>query len=175
MENSPLPNLTAVVALTPSGVIGLDGDMPWRLRADLQRFKRQTMGGILLMGRKTYESIGRPLPGRETIVITRQSDWSCEGVRVANSISAALEMSGLAGGARNETKQVFVVGGGEIYRQLIDRCSQIFQTRVWSAVQGDTHLELDLSNFRLFEQSRLPSGPKDDVPTEFLRWVRKKS
>ena len=82
--------LTAVVAMTPSGVIGRDGDMPWRLRSDLRRFKKLTMGGVLIMGRRTYDSIGRPLPGRRTIVITRNPDWSAEGVESADSPAAAI-------------------------------------------------------------------------------------
>ena len=156
--------VTAVVAMTPSGVIGLDGSMPWRLRQDLQRFKQMTMGGVLVMGRKTYDSIGRPLPGRRTIVVSRQAGLSYEGVELASSPEAALQMGG-------ETP-IYVVGGAEIYRQLIDRCDQIYLTRVLSGVRGDTQLELDLSDFRSVEQFRVPAGPADAVPTEFFRLVR---
>jgi dihydrofolate reductase len=158
------PPVTAVVAMTPSGVIGLEGTMPWRLRQDLQRFKRMTMGGVLVMGRKTFDSIGRPLPGRRTIVVSRQADLSYEGVDVASSPDAALQMGGQG--------PVYVVGGAEIYRQLIDRCDQIYLTRVLSGVAGDTELELDLSDFRTVEQFRVPAGPADAVPTEFFRMVR---
>ena len=156
--------VTAVVAMTPSGVIGLDGDMPWRLRQDLQRFKQLTMGGVLVMGRKTYESIGRPLPGRRTIVVSRRTDLEFEGVEFACSPEAALAMGG--------GDPVFVVGGAEIYRQLLHECDQIYLTRVFSDVQGDTHLELDLTDFRVVEQFRVPAGPKDEFPTEFQRLVR---
>lgn len=157
-------SLTAVVAVTPGGVIGRDGDMPWRLSEDLKRFKKLTMGGVLVMGRKTFDSIGRPLPGRRTIVITRNRDWQCEGVQVAHSTEQALELAG--------SDPAFVVGGAEIYRQLLPRCGQIYLTRVLSGVAGDTHLELDLSDFRVLEQLRVPAGPRDEVPTEFLRLVR---
>ncbi len=157
-------NIVAVVAMTPSGTIGLDGDMPWRLPADLRRFKTMTMGGVLVMGRKTYDSIGRPLPGRRTIVVTRNPNWRSHGVECAENPDSALA---LAAGF-----QTFVVGGAEIYRQLIPRCHEIWLTRVWSDVIGDTFLTLDLSDFRVFAQIRVPASAKDDVPTEFFRLAR---
>jgi dihydrofolate reductase len=153
--------------MTPTGVIGRDGDMPWRLSSDLRRFKRLTMGGVLIMGRRTYDSIGRPLPGRRTIVVTRSQDWSAEGVDRAASPQAALEMAG--------NQRTFVVGGAEIYRQLLPRCTHLYLTRVWSDVEGDTKLEIDLSDFRVIEQTRFPASARDDVPTEFLRLVRRDS
>ncbi|KAA5540506.1 dihydrofolate reductase [Roseiconus nitratireducens] len=164
METTTHP-LIAVVAATPSGVIGRDGDMPWRLRQDLQRFKRMTMGGVLLMGRKTFESIGRPLPGRRTVVITRDAAWSAPGVQTAASPEAAI---GQIGGERG-----FVVGGAQIYAALLPRCDEIWLTRVWSGVNGETRVELDLSEFRVMERERVPAGLRDDVPTEFRRYVRK--
>lgn len=164
MPESTSHPITAVVAMTPAGVIGRDGDMPWRLRSDLQRFKKMTMGGVLVMGRKTFESIGRPLPGRRTIVLSRQADWSFDGVELAKSPETALKLGGAG--------PIFVVGGAEIYRQLLPFCKQIFLTRVLSGVTGDTHLQLDLGEFRTVEQFRVPAGPRDDVPTEFFRMVR---
>lgn len=164
-DHSPAePVLTAVLAMTPAGVIGRDGDMPWRLRSDLQRFKKQTMGGVLIMGRKTFDSIGRALPGRRTVVVTRQADWHFDGVEVASSPLAAVEMGG--------SDPIFVVGGAEIYRQLLPICQQILLTRVLSDVQGDTHLEIDLAGFRAIERYSVPEGPHDNVPTEFVRLVR---
>ncbi|MEO1617539.1 MAG: dihydrofolate reductase [Planctomycetota bacterium] len=159
--------LTAVVAATPRGVIGLDGQMPWKLREDLRRFKRLTMGGTLIMGRKTYDSIGRPLPGRRTIVVTRNRQWSSDGVDVAASPETAVEMA-----AETAT---YIVGGAEIYRQLLPKCDRLFLTRVFSSVAGDTHLELPLEDFLVIEQFRIPAGPRDDVPTEFLRMLRQET
>ncbi len=153
-----------MVAATPSGVIGLDGDMPWRLRSDLQRFKKLTMGGVLIMGRRTYDSIGRPLPGRRTIVVTRNPDWRAEGVESAENPDLALETAG--------DSRIFVVGGAQIYRAFLDQCQQIYLTRVWSNVRGDTTLTLDLSEFRVSTCMRLPATKTDDVPTEFFRLVR---
>ena len=165
-----IPNLIAVVAVTPSGVIGRDGEMPWRLGSDLRRFKRLTMGGVLVMGRKTFESIGKPLPGRKTIVITRNQNWSCDGVQVVDSpVKAIQETSNSL-----VPSQTFVVGGAQIYDQLIPFCEAIWLTRVWSNTPGDTELKLDLTEFRVTETSRVPATAKDSVPTEFSRLNRKK-
>lgn len=159
--------LTALIAMTPSGVIGRDGDLPWRLSSDLRRFKQLTMGGVLLMGRRTYDSIGRPLPGRETVVVTRQSGWQSEGVHRASDLDAAVEL------AQSLGKAVFVVGGAEIYRQVLPRCDWLLLTRVWASVEGDTVLQVDLDAFEVLERSRFPASMKDDFPTEFIRYRRK--
>lgn len=192
-------DLTAVVAMTPSGVIGRDGDMPWRLSSDLRRFKRLTMGGTLIMGRRTFDSIGRALPGRRTIVVTRNDDWSADGVERAASPQEALQLAGIGeqtpvgevdkagemgnrvGGDNIEQVEMagrgraFVVGGAEIYRQLLPSCTYLYLTRVWSDVKGETKLAIDLSEFRLIEQTRYPATARDDVPTEFLRLIRRNS
>lgn len=158
-----------VVAATPAGVIGHDGAMPWRLCSDLARFKKLTMGGALIMGRKTFDSIGRPLPGRETIVVTRNRDWSHTGVHRAGSPEEAtsqLATLGVAG---------YVVGGAEIYTLMLPQTQRIWLTRVWSATEGDTRIDLPLGDFRLLEVLRLPQTARDSVPTELQKWVRKKS
>jgi len=124
------------------------------------------MGGTLIMGRKTYESIGRPLPGRDTIVISRQPEWSAEGVEVASSPAQALAMLGDRTG--------FVVGGAEIYRQLFSQCSQVFLTRVLAEVHGDTKLQIDWSDFTEVESVQLAAGPRDQYPTEFVKLVRER-
>jgi dihydrofolate reductase len=164
IEADEAGGLTALIAITPSGVIGRDGDMPWKLSSDLRRFKRLTMGGVLIMGRKTYDSIGRPLPGRETIVITRDPTWSAEGVSTAGSPDQALT---LAGG-----RPTYVVGGAEIYRQLLPQCQTLLLTRVLAQIEGDTTLDLDLSGFTVVERTEIPESDRDQYPTEFLRLVR---
>jgi dihydrofolate reductase len=156
--------LTALIAITPGGVIGRDGDMPWRLSSDLRRFKKLTMGGVLIMGRKTYESIGRPLPGRQTIVITRDPGWSADGVVIADSPARAIEMVG--------GRRAFVVGGAEIYRQLLPHCQTLLLTRVLAEIEGDTVLDLDLSRFAVIERTELPASDRDQYPTEFLTLKR---
>ena len=160
-----LPTWTAVVAMTPRGVIGRDGDMPWRLSSDLRRFKRLTMGGTLIMGRKTFDSIGRPLPGRRTIVLTRRADWSTPGVATAASPDQAIELAG--------PERTFVVGGAQIYRELLPRCQQLWLTRVWSTVEGDTTLSIDMSPFEIIAIRRIPASMRDEVPTEFVQMSRR--
>lgn len=160
-------SLTAVVAMTSRGVIGRDGGIPWHLSSDLRRFKRLTMGGVLIMGRRTYESIGRPLPGRRTVVITGNADWSAEGTERAETPQLAVELASQLGG------RVFVVGGGEIYRHLLPQCDRLYLTKVWSNVDGDTKLSIDLSEFQVIEHTHLAAGPRDDVPSDFARMIRR--
>jgi dihydrofolate reductase len=143
--------------------------MPWRLGSDLARFKKLTMGGTLIMGRKTFDSIGRPLPGRETIVITRQDRWSHSGVHRAASADEAVAKVAALG------RDGYVVGGAEIYQLLLPQSDTVWLTRVWSATGGDTRIELPLESFRLVEVSRLPQTAKDSAATELQKWVRKKS
>jgi dihydrofolate reductase len=158
--------LTAVVAMTPERVIGLNGHMPWQLKSDLKRFKSLTMGGWLIMGRKTFDSIGKPLPGRQTVVLTRNRDWSFPGVAVANDVSETLRMV--------ESAPAFVVGGAEIYRLFWPYCSQIYLTWVMAKLNGDTWLDVDLADFAVCERMRVSAGPDDSFPTEFCCLKRKK-
>ena len=171
MENqiSPETPLTIVVASTPKGIIGDDGAMPWRLGSDLARFKKMTMGGTLVMGRRTFDSIGRPLPGRQTVVITRQPDWHHEGVHTASSATDAIAKVNAIG------KPGFIVGGGEIYRLLLPHADQIWRTVVWSSTTGDTRVDLPLDQYRLVEVSRYPQTGRDSTSTELQKWVKKKS
>ncbi|EMI40592.1 MULTISPECIES: dihydrofolate reductase [Pirellulaceae] len=157
--------LIAIVASTPDGVIGLDQTMPWRLSSDLRRFKKLTMGGTLLMGRKTFDSIGRPLPGRKTWVLTRNHDWHVEGVKTVQNEDEIF--------AAAELEDIFVVGGGEIYRQWMPHCEQLWWTRVWAKVPGDTKVDLPLREFETVSQTSVPMTAKDDYPTDWLRMRRK--
>lgn len=116
-----------IVAVGKNRVIGRDNDLPWRIPDDLKRFKRLTLGHTLVMGRKTYESIGRPLPGRSTVVVTRQPAWSADGVTVVNSLPEALNQAG----------DLFVAGGGEIYRQALGYADRLEITEVDQAPAGD--------------------------------------
>lgn len=114
--------LTLIAAVGRNRAIGRDNEMPWHLPEDLAHFKQSTLGHIIVMGRKTYDSIGRALPGRHTVVVTRQRDWSVEGVDVAGSLEAALD---LASG-----EEVFVAGGGQIYAQALPRADRLLITEV---------------------------------------------
>lgn len=132
-----------VAAVGRNGVIGIDGRLPWDIPEDLARFKRITMGHALVMGRATFESIGRPLPGRTNIVMTRNEAWSHEGVEVAASLDEALEI------ARHRGQDAFVVGGSEVYQAALDAADALELTEVDAAPEGDTWFpSVDWSKWR---------------------------
>lgn len=124
--------ITLVAAVADNGVIGRDGGLPWRLPEDLRLFKQTTLGGVLVMGRRTYESIGRPLPGRTTVVVTRSLQWSAEGVLLAPSVPAALATAGAHG-------EVYVVGGAEVYAAALPVADALLISRVHASPPGDTY------------------------------------
>lgn len=128
-----MTNLAMIVAASTNDVIGVDGDLPWHISADLKRFKSLTMGHHLIMGRKTFDSIGRCLPGRTTIIVTRQADYAFDGAKVAHSIESAIAIA-----AGDELP--FVVGGAEIYALAMPLVSEIYLTRVHQTIAGDTFL-----------------------------------
>ena len=120
-------SIILIAAVGQNGVIGRDNVLPWRIREDLQRFKQLTLGHTLVMGRKTYDSIGRPLPGRRTVVVTRQPDWSADGVDLTHSVEEALKYDGT----------LYVAGGGEIYRQALPYAEALELTEVDQSPDGD--------------------------------------
>ena len=122
--------ISLIVAVSTNNVIGADGDLPWRLSDDLKRFKAVTMGKPIVMGRKTYESIGRPLPGRQNIVITRQNDFNADGCDVVQSTAEAVDVAGSA-------DEVMVIGGSQIYAAFLPLADRIYLTRVHTEVDGD--------------------------------------
>jgi dihydrofolate reductase len=148
--------ISLIVAMAANRVIGRDNALPWRLPEDLRRFKRLTMGHALVMGRKTWESIGRPLPGREIVVVTRQEGYGVPpGVSVARSVEEALETA--------PGDEVFIAGGEEIFRQTIDRADRLVLTLIHKDFPGDTFFpEVDLGRFRLV--LREDREPTEEVP-----------
>src|SRR5262245_2097342 len=128
-------SLVLIAAVARNGVIGRDNDLVWRDRYDLQRFKQLTLGQVLVMGRRTYESIGRPLPGRTTIVITRRSGWTAPGVMVAHSFDEALKVAEDV----SPGQDVYVAGGGEIYRVALPLADRLELTEIDADLDGDTH------------------------------------
>ena len=126
--------ISLLVAMDEGGGIGRDNRLPWRLSTDLRRFKRLTMGHYMLMGRKTYESIGRALPGRTTIVVTRQTEYQAEGCLVAHSLEEGIK---LAKGAGEE--ELFVIGGGEIFQQALPLAGRIYLTLVQTREACDVY------------------------------------
>ncbi len=160
----PMPII--VVAASKNHVIGSGGQLPWKLRSDLQRFKALTMGHWLIMGRKTWDSIGRALPGRETVVVSRQPDLQIPQVHVASSVEQAIHMV-------PSDKIPFVVGGAEIYRQAMPLCKHLYLTRVECESDGDAYFDsFDPNAWRLVRYERIPSGPHDQYETEFQEWIR---
>lgn len=140
--------LTLVAAMANDRVIGIENRMPWHLSEDFKHFKAVTMGKPVLMGRKTFESIGRPLPGRRNIVITRNRDWSAEGVEVAYSLAEAVQLSG-------DVEEACVIGGADLYRQAIDldAAQKLMLTEIELEVQGDAFFP-DVDLVRWQEVSR---------------------
>jgi dihydrofolate reductase len=128
--------LTAVVAVSRGGVIGRDNRLLWRLKADLRRFRALTIGKPIIMGRKTYLSIGKPLPGRHNIVVTRDAGFAAEGVETARSIDAAL-LAAQAAAQAMQASEIIVGGGGDIYAALLDQCARAHVTLVETDVEGD--------------------------------------
>lgn len=132
MDKKPRISIVVAIARQFSALnagghaMGVKNDLLWRISDDLKRFKKITLGHPIIMGRKTYESIGRPLPGRMNIVITRQSDYAVpEGVRVVSSVDEAIELASL-----NDPLEIFVIGGGEVFRQVMDRVDRLYLTLV---------------------------------------------
>ncbi len=123
-------NLTLVAAVARNGVIGRDNDMPWHIPADLKHFKALTLGKTMLMGRRTYLSIGRPLPGRTTLVLTRQPDWTADGVTVVHSVAQALDLAG--------ANELIIAGGGDLYAQVIEVANRLEITHIDQQIAGDT-------------------------------------
>jgi dihydrofolate reductase len=141
-SSSSRPHVTLVAAYADNRVIGDHGGIPWRLPEDFAHFKATTMGGVLVMGRATYESIGRPLPGRDTIVVTRNPDWSADGVLVAHSLEEALDL------AAEHPGEIFVVGGTEIYQRALPFAAHQVLTEVHGSPPGDAHYpEFDLAEW----------------------------
>ncbi|PXW89717.1 dihydrofolate reductase [Nitrosomonas sp. Nm84] len=130
-----LPRLSILVAMARNRVIGQHNKLPWHLPADLKHFKLLTMGHIIVMGRKTYESIGKPLPGRTNIIITQQKNFEVPGATVVNSIGDAL----LACEQANVTSgECFIIGGEKLYRQTIEICQRMYVTEIQKDFEGDT-------------------------------------
>ena len=129
--------ISIIVAVSQNGVIGKDNQLIWRLPDDLKRFKRLTLGHPMIMGRKTYDSIGKPLPGRTSIVVSRNPNLSIEGVLVANTFEEALEKAAFTG-----ADEVFVIGGGNIYEESLQLADKIYLTDVHTVIDGDTFFYL---------------------------------
>ena len=158
-----------IVALDNNNAIGLDNKMLWHLPNDFKFFKATTMGHPMIMGRKTFESIGRPLPGRTSIVITRNKDWKAEGVEVVHSLYEAIQL------AHSINDCAFVVGGAEIYKQAIDKAHTLFLTKVNTNIgKADAYFPLIAENeWTLKSSDAHPVDEKHAFSFDIEEWVRK--
>ena len=139
--------ISLIVAVSRNGAIGLNNQLPWYLPEDLKYFKSVTMGKPLIMGRKTFDSIGRPLPGRANIVLTRDPQWTSDGVEVVQSVEQAL-VAGEIACETADVDEIMVIGGEQIYRMTIDLADRIYLTQVDADVEGDAFFpDIDLNNW----------------------------
>ena len=158
-----IPKLTLVVAVAKNGVIGRDGDLPWRLSSDMKRFKAATMGKPVLMGRKTWDSLPKkPLPGRPNLVLTRDADFKADGAWVYTDlpamIAAARAMAEAAG-----VEEACVIGGAQLYNAVLPQADRIVLTEVNLSPEGDARFDLDLSQWREVSREHVERSEKDDA------------
>lgn len=157
------PTLCLIVAAAANGVIGRDGRMPWHLRAELRYFRQRTLGKPVIMGRKTFQSIGKPLPGRHNIVITRDQAFSAPGAEIVGSLDAAVAAALVAAAASN-ANEIMVIGGTDIYRQALPLAARVYLTRVDANPTGDAVFpDLPEQQWQLIEQSPIAADAADTV------------
>jgi len=158
-----IPKLVLVVARGMNGVIGVDGDLPWRLSSDLKNFKAITSGKPIIMGRKTWESLPRrPLPGRLNIVVTRQDGYIAEGGHVAGDLGEAMDAAFMRAD-EDGVDEVCVIGGAQIYAATLERADRLYLTEVEAAPEGETCLpEINEAQWRETRRQLHPAGPGDD-------------
>jgi dihydrofolate reductase len=160
------PLISLIVAMAQNGVIGRDNALPWRLPADLKRFKAFTLGKTVLMGRKTFESIGRPLHGRDNLVLTRDRRWLASGVIVVHSVEQALTQAG--------DKELVAIGGAQIYRLLMPFARRIYLTHVHADVPGDTFFpDFDPTQWDDVECRMHPADEEHAYPVTFVTLERR--
>ena len=161
------PIISLIAAVARNGAIGARGGLPWRLSSDLKRFKALTMGKPLVMGRKTYESVGRPLPGRRVIVVTGDSAWIRPGAEVVHSLHAALQRVA-------DAPEIIIGGGGEIYAQALPLASRLYLTEVDLAPEADVRFPVfDRSEWREVRREPGVRGPKDEADFAFVDYQRR--
>ena len=161
------PLVSLIVAMAQNGVIGRDNSLPWRLPEDLKRFRTFTLGKPILMGRKTFESLGRPLPGRTNLVLTRDRSWFAHGVIVVHSVEEALAQAG-------SSEELVAIGGAEIYRLVLPFARRIYLTHVHADVLGDiTFPEFDPTQWADVECSSQPADEEHAYPLTFVTLERR--
>jgi dihydrofolate reductase len=158
--------ISIIAAIASNGVIGRAGGLPWHMPTDLKRFKRVTMGHHLLVGRKTWDEVGKPLPGRTLVVITRDRKFRLDGAIVTHSLEDALQATGNDG-------EVFIAGGGEIYRQALPVAQRMYLTLIHAEVDGDTLFpEFDEDEWEIVEREDHDADEKNEYPFSFVVYER---
>jgi dihydrofolate reductase len=168
------PEIVLIVAVADNGVIGARGALPWRLKSDMQRLKALTIGKPVVMGRKTFASIGRPLPGRTNIVVTRDANFRARGVAVTNSFTGARAVA-LGDALRRRATDIAVIGGAEIYQQWMDMADRLEITEVHARPEGDTYFAaIDAATWEEVARVRNPAGPDDSADFSYVTYRRRR-
>ena len=166
-------DIVLIVAVADNGVIGADGAIPWRLKTDLHRFKALTIGKPVVMGRKTFLSLRRPLPRRTNIVMTRDTNFRAEGAVVTTSLEHALDVA-KGDALRRFVTEIAVIGGAEIYAQWIGRAQRLEITEVHASPAGDTRFgPIDKAVWEQVARAENPSGPDDSTTFSFVTYARR--
>lgn len=154
--------ISIVVAMSSNAVIGRNGDLPWHLSADLKHFKSITMGKPVVMGRKTHESIGRPLPGRENIILTRDNNYKAEGCTIINNLNGISSRFSAA-------EEIMIVGGSQLYAETLAAAKKLFITEVHAELAGDTYFpDFDRGQWREIERQDCKADEKNDFDYSFV-------
>ena len=154
--------IALIVAMAENRVIGRNNQLPWRIPADLRHFKALTLGKPVIMGRKTYESIGRPLPGRDNIVVTADSGYQAEGCQVVHSVEQALEAAG-------SCEEAMIIGGANLYRQTLENADRLYLTLVKAEPEGDTWFpEIELQQWREIERQAHAADESNEYDYDFV-------
>ena len=158
--------ISIIVAIAKNGIIGGENNLLWHIREDLQRFKQITTGHPVVMGRKTFESIGKPLPNRTNVIITRQRDYEADGCIVVHSLNEARAITS------EKKEEIFIIGGGEIYRQAWDLAEKLYITWIHATFDGDTFLPDDYVQklINLDKKAKTESGGKNDQKLGLWKW-----
>jgi len=163
-----VPLITLIVAVSDNDVIGRDNALPWHLPEDLKRFKRLTMGKPMIMGRRTFESIGKPLPGRRNIVVTRDANYRREGVEVVHGADEAVA-------ATADAAEIMVIGGSELFRLFLPRAGRVHLTRVHAHVEGDVKWQgLDNGTWEVIESTRHEADERHACAMTFEVWEKRR-
>ncbi len=166
------PKLSIVVAVADNGVIGREGKLPWHISSDLKRFRALTMGKVIIMGRNTFDSIGKPLEGRENIVLTKLSKYAMKGVWAVPTLKDAFDF----GGRLTEelgTDEMMIIGGGQVYDATLSVVDRVYLTRVHASPEGDAYFpDLEENGWRKISEESCPKGAKDDYEHSYIVYER---